>query len=66
MCIVENNEETIGEIHVQDGSDSFDVNECLKSKRCFYISKTIVTDAGLATIKIPPRLKSMEGQRVLS
>ena len=43
MCIGENNEETIGEIHVQDGSDSFDANECFNGKRCFYLSKTMVT-----------------------
>ena len=53
----ENNEGTVGEIHVQDGSDSFDANECLNGKRCFYLSKTMVTHVGLATIKIPPRLK---------
>ena len=57
MCVGENNKGTIREIHVQDGWDSFDDNECLNGKRCFYLSKTMVTHAGLATIKIPPRLK---------
>ena len=38
---------TIGEIHVQDGSDSFYDNECLNGKRCFYLRKTMVTHTGL-------------------
>ena len=41
----------------QDGSDSYDANKCLNSKRCFYLNKTMVIHAGLATIMIPPRLK---------
>ena len=43
MCVGENNEETIGEIHVQDGSGSFNAKKCLNGKRCFNLSKTIIT-----------------------
>ena len=43
MCVGENNEETIGEIQVQDESDRYDANEWLNGKRCFYLSKTMVT-----------------------
>ena len=26
----------------EDGSDSFDANECLSGKRCFFLNKTMV------------------------
>ena len=64
MCVGENNEETIGEIHVQDGSDSFDANECLNGKRCFYLSKTMVTHKVCLQSKFHQDWRSVEGQGV--